>query len=231
MTFIGGNHCSFSFPLPAIRRGGAEKFHNSWAWAGKLSLRPATIGARAEGTVGPGDSGGEMVSYCLATARDPGNPKPMADNRVLINIDQIEPLILDIRGQKVLLDKDLAALYGVPTRRLNEQVRRNRNRFPDDFMFQLTKEELENWKSQIATSNSAVRMGLRPKSRNDASASPATNRRSQTGSPLNPFNAASRPAARPAPTSGGGEMVCYGLAISPAFLRGRVLWSRSEYKC
>jgi hypothetical protein len=77
------------------------------------------------------------------------------------DIIEIEPLILELRGQKVLVDKDLAALYGVPTRRLNEQVRRNRHRFPDDFMFQLTKEELENWKSQIATSNPAARMSLR----------------------------------------------------------------------
>jgi len=55
-----------------------------------------------------------------------------------------------IRGQKVLLDSDLAELYGVPTRRLNEQVRRNKQRFPDDFMFQLTKEEVEALRSQNA---------------------------------------------------------------------------------
>ncbi len=52
-------------------------------------------------------------------------------------------------------------MYGVPTKRLNEQVRRNRNRFPDDFLFQLTKDEFENWRSQIATSNPAAKMGLR----------------------------------------------------------------------
>ena len=60
-----------------------------------------------------------------------------------------------------MLDADLAELYGVTTKRLNEQVKRNRNRFPEEFMFQLTKEELENWRSQIATSNPAVKMGLR----------------------------------------------------------------------
>lgn len=65
-----------------------------------------------------------------------------------------------IRGQKVMLDRDLAGLYQVETRRLNEQVRRNLSRFPEDFMFELTKEELENWMSQIATSNS-IKMGLR----------------------------------------------------------------------
>ncbi|MCX6180705.1 MAG: ORF6N domain-containing protein [Bacteroidetes bacterium] len=58
-----------------------------------------------------------------------------------------------IRGQKVMLDRDLAELYGVETRRLNEQVRRNIDRFPEDFMFQLTPEELENLMSHFATSS------------------------------------------------------------------------------
>ncbi len=71
------------------------------------------------------------------------------DNQLL----QIEPLIRTIRGQQVLLDSDLAILYGVETKRLNEQVKRNIERFPDDFMFQLTKVELINLKSQIATSS------------------------------------------------------------------------------
>ena len=64
----------------------------------------------------------------------------------------IESLIIMLRGQQTLLDRDLAMLYGVETRRLNEQVQRNIERFPEDFMFQLTKEEFENWKSQFATS-------------------------------------------------------------------------------
>ena len=65
----------------------------------------------------------------------------------------IETLIRTIRGQKVMLDSDLAMLYGVTTSRLNEQVKRNNNRFPDDFMFQLTKEEWSTLKSQIAISS------------------------------------------------------------------------------
>ena len=69
------------------------------------------------------------------------------DNQFL----QIEPLIRTIRGQQVLLDSDLAILYGVETRQLNQQVKRNIERFPEDFMFQLTKVELINLKSQIAT--------------------------------------------------------------------------------
>ena len=59
-----------------------------------------------------------------------------------------------------MLDRDLAELYGVETRVLNQVVRRNKERFPADFMFQLTKEEMNNWKSQIVISNSDI-MGLR----------------------------------------------------------------------
>ena len=58
-----------------------------------------------------------------------------------IPIEQIQQSILLIRGKKVMLDTDLARLYGVPTKRLNEQVKRNRDRFPQDFMFQLSAEE------------------------------------------------------------------------------------------
>ena len=67
--------------------------------------------------------------------------------------DGIRTRILTIRGVQVMLDRDLAELYGVPTKRLNEQVKRNARRFPASFMFQLTKAELEDWRSQIATSN------------------------------------------------------------------------------
>jgi hypothetical protein len=78
----------------------------------------------------------------------------------IIEEESIVSKIYIIRGKKVMLDRDLAELYQVETKRLNEQVRRNARRFPDDFMFQLTKDELEDWKSQIATSNS-IKMGLR----------------------------------------------------------------------
>ena len=68
-------------------------------------------------------------------------------------IEQIQYLIHEIRSQKVMLDFDLAALYGVETKRLNEQVKRNIERFPEDFMFQLTKGEWIILQSQIATTN------------------------------------------------------------------------------
>lgn len=76
-------------------------------------------------------------------------PKTLA----IVPVERIESRILLIRGHKVMLDSDLAELYRVSTKRLNEQVRRNRERFPEDFMFQLTPEETEALRSQFATSN------------------------------------------------------------------------------
>jgi len=71
----------------------------------------------------------------------------------LIPQEAIQSKILVLRGKKVMLDRDLAILYEVPTRRLNEQVKRNIKRFPEEFMFQLTNEEFKSLRSQIATSN------------------------------------------------------------------------------
>jgi hypothetical protein len=78
-----------------------------------------------------------------------------------VPLELIERKIYLIRGQKVMLDSDLAGIYQVATKALNQAVSRNRDRFPEDFMFQLSKEELENWRSQIVTSNSEAKMGLR----------------------------------------------------------------------
>lgn len=69
--------------------------------------------------------------------------------------------IYTLRGKQVMLDFDLAELYHVETRRLNEQVKRNSERFPDDFMFQLSEEEFKNLKSQFATSSLEVHGGRR----------------------------------------------------------------------
>jgi len=65
----------------------------------------------------------------------------MTGKHAIVPVEQVERTILLVRGQKVILDTDLAQLYGVTTKRLNEQVKRNRKRFPEDFMFQLTAEE------------------------------------------------------------------------------------------
>ena len=79
----------------------------------------------------------------------------------LISAKQIEASILIIRNEKVILDRNLAKLYGVENRVLGQAIRRNIKRFPEDFMFQLTQEEFEDWKSQFVTSNSGDKMGLR----------------------------------------------------------------------
>ncbi len=79
----------------------------------------------------------------------------------LLPVEHISRSILVLRGQRVILDRDLAAIYGVTTGRLNEAVKRNAKRFPEDFVFQLTAEEAEPLRSQIATSKSPGRGGRR----------------------------------------------------------------------
>jgi hypothetical protein len=79
---------------------------------------------------------------------------PLLPDELIIN------KIILLRDLKVLVDRELAELYGVDTRTLNQAVKRNLKRFPEDFMFQMTKEEFEIWRSQIVISNSD-RMGLR----------------------------------------------------------------------
>ncbi len=75
----------------------------------------------------------------------------------MVPLERVVSRIYLVRGQKAMLDADLAELYGVPTKRLNEQVRRNANRFPTDFAFQLTNQEVAILRSQIATSSWAAR--------------------------------------------------------------------------
>jgi len=77
-----------------------------------------------------------------------------------IKLQQIENMIYVIRRQKVMMDFDLAKLYGVETKAIKRAVRRNIERFPDEFMFEMTASELENWRYQFGTSNS-IKMGLR----------------------------------------------------------------------
>jgi len=92
-----------------------------------------------------------------------GHEPRVTSEASIIPVQRAERLILLIRGQKVILDSDLAELYGVPTKRLDEQVRRNKERFPSDFMFQLTLEEAERVRSQFATSNMQAGRGGRRK--------------------------------------------------------------------
>jgi phage regulator Rha-like protein len=82
------------------------------------------------------------------------------NSQIMIPDEVIMDKIYLIRGKKIMLDRDLAELYEVETKRLKEQVRRNIDRFPEDFMFELTKEELADWRYQFGTSSSET-MGLR----------------------------------------------------------------------
>jgi len=91
-------------------------------------------------------------------ARSKKEAKPAAD---IIPIERIAASIYMIRGQKVMIDSDLATLYGVETRVLMQAVKRNIARFPADFMFQLSQEEFDSWRSQIVISNPGARKGLR----------------------------------------------------------------------
>jgi hypothetical protein len=81
----------------------------------------------------------------------------MAAESVGAMVEAINPMIVEIRGQRVMLDSDLAAMYGVSTKRLNEQFRRNRKRFPVDFAFQLEAQDVEALRSQIATASASMR--------------------------------------------------------------------------
>ena len=94
---------------------------------------------------------GEMNINMTDKIEKKESSEPITKSDQLVGVDNIEPLIKIIRGQQVMLDRDLATLYGVETKRLNEQVKRNIKRFPEDFMFQLTKDEC--LRSQIATLN------------------------------------------------------------------------------
>ncbi len=86
--------------------------------------------------------------------------KEKAKVQIMLTDEVIISKIYLIRGVKVMIDRDLAELYGVDTRTLNQSVKRNPKRFPDDFMFHLTKDEMSNWKSQIVISNKE-KMGIR----------------------------------------------------------------------
>lgn len=94
-----------------------------------------------------------MLELCYSVRAMP-HKKNLTATSLSASVQLIERRIYLIRGQKVMLDFDLAELYGVTTSRLNEQVTRNKRRFPADFMFRLTKEEAENLRSQFVISNS-----------------------------------------------------------------------------
>ena len=105
--------------------------------------------------------------------------KNLTTKSLSISVQLIERRIYLIRGHKVMIDEDLAELYGVPTKRLNQQVSRNRRRFPKDFMFRLTKEETDALRSQFVISSSNLRSQIATSSVASKTAISKSNLRSQ----------------------------------------------------
>src|SRR5438552_13896046 len=108
------------------------------SWGGVTEGSVYAAGARAKGRA-------ERLDYC--------HKQPMEKPIATLSDSKIARRILSVRGLRVMLERDLAIRYGVSTKRLNEQVHRNRERFPSDFMFQMTPEDAESLRSQFATSN------------------------------------------------------------------------------
>jgi hypothetical protein len=129
---------------------------------------------------------------------------------------RIDPLILTLREQKVILDADLAELYGVSTGRLNEQVKRNGDRFPGDFMIQLTSKEWQNLKSQIAISRLEV-----PQKENDAPNRPVKASRSHGGRRQLPFAFTEHGAIMAATVLNSAEAVAMSVYVVRAFIQMR----------
>ena len=86
----------------------------------------------------------------------------MGEKRSLVHVESLDRLIYEFRGQRVMLDRDLARLYGVATKNLNKAVRRNSDRFPHDFMFQLTREESNSSRFQFGTLKRGQNIKYRP---------------------------------------------------------------------
>ena len=128
-----------------------------------LPTLPLVILKRGHATISYGEQDSDGESHAPDSYLSPGclfrdgqgesqRGTDMPRDETVVSLAEIERRILTVRRQKVMLDSDLARLYGVPTKRLNEQVRRNLGRFPPDFMFQLSAEEASAVRSQIATS-------------------------------------------------------------------------------
>lgn len=115
-----------------------------------LRAGDGTRGSRS--CVDPSPADLSIFPLALSTANYVESPEPMADKTSIVTVERVERLILLIRGYKVMLDSDLAELYGVTTFNLNKAVKRNSDRFPQDFMFQLTAEVARALRFQIGMS-------------------------------------------------------------------------------
>lgn len=147
------------------------------------------------------------------------NAVRVADAKALA-LEQVEPLIREIRGEKVILDSDLARLYGVTAKRLNEQVKRNRERFPADFMFQLTAKESAASRSQFATSSP---QGIGPKGDKTNWSQIATSSQKHRGIVYRPYAFTEHGAIMAANVLNSSRAVQMSVFVVRAFLKMRAL--------
>jgi hypothetical protein len=153
--------------------------------------------------------------------------KKLTTSSLPVSVQLIERRIYLIRGQKVMLDFDLAELYGVPTKRLNEQVTRNRKRFPEDFMFRLTKEEAESLRSQIATSNPDLRSQIAT-SRSDFRSQFATSNTGRGGRRYLPYAFTEQGVAMLSTALNSEQAIEVNIAMMRAFVRLRQMLETNE---
>jgi hypothetical protein len=139
-------------------------------------------------------------------------------NKEIVTVEQIARRIRYVRGEKVLLDVDLAALYGVATKVLNQAVRRNRGRFRDDFMFQLRPEEVLNLRSQIVTSSS---QGAEDQAAGKNSSQIVTSSKRHGGRRYRPYVFTEQGVAMLSSVLNSGRAVRVNIAIMRAFVRLR----------
>lgn len=140
----------------------------------------------------------------------------LTSSKLSVSVELIERSIFLIRGQKVMIDVDLAELYGESTKRLNQQVTRNKKRFPEDFMFRLTKEEAEFLRSQFATSNAGLRLQI------------ATSKTGRGGRRYLPYAFTEQGVAMLSSVLNSDQAIEVNIAIMRAFVRLRQLLETNE---
>ena len=153
--------------------------------------------------------------------------KKLTTTNLSVSVQLIERRIYLIRGQKVMLDFDLAELYGVVTSRLNERVTRNLKRFPEDFMFRLTKEEAESLRSQFVTSNPNLRSQIAI-SRSDLRSQIATSSTGHGGRRYRPYAFTEQGVAMLSSVLNSEQAIEVNIAIMRAFVRLRQMLETNE---
>jgi ORF6N domain-containing protein len=153
--------------------------------------------------------------------------KKLTTASLSVSVQLIERRIYLIRGQKVMLDFDLAELYGETTKRLNQQVTRNKKRFPEDFMFRLTKEEAEALRSQFVISNPNLRLQIAT-SRSDLRSQSASSSTGHGGRRYRPYAFTEQGVAMLSSVLNSEQAIEVNIAIMRAFVRLRQMLETNE---